>query len=102
VRDIPRSTFAHQDEARFIPLSAGNGELILLTYLRGPKGLTHKSRQTLSFITEVLMLSNIREIQGQYYHTCHKYYSCQWLSSAMNEHYQIQQVQMIIKRHLVH
>jgi len=41
VRDIPRSTFAHQDEARFIPLSAGNGELILLTYLRGPKGLTY-------------------------------------------------------------
>jgi len=40
VRDIPRSTFAHQDEARFIPLSAGNGELILLTYLRGPKGLS--------------------------------------------------------------
>jgi len=39
VRDIPRSTFAHQDEARFIPLSAGNGELILLTYLHGPKGL---------------------------------------------------------------
>jgi len=39
VRDIPRSTFAHQDEARFIPLSADNGELILLTYLRGPKGL---------------------------------------------------------------
>jgi len=39
VRDIPRSTFAHQDEARFIPLSAGNGKLILLTYLRGPKGL---------------------------------------------------------------
>jgi len=29
--------------------------------------------------SEVLMLSNIREIQGQYYHTCHKYYSCQWL-----------------------
>jgi len=42
VRDIPRSTFAHQDEARFIPLSAGNGELILLTYLRGPKGLKAK------------------------------------------------------------
>ena len=33
-------TFAHQDEERFFPLSAGNGELILLTYLRGPKGLS--------------------------------------------------------------
>jgi len=41
VRDFPRSTFAHQDEERFFPLSAGNGELILLTYLRGPKGLTN-------------------------------------------------------------
>jgi len=46
VRDIPRSTFAHQDEERFIPLSAGNGELILLTYLRGPKGLNQRNATT--------------------------------------------------------
>ena len=41
MRDFLRSTFAHQDEERFIPLSAGNGELMLLTYLRGPKELTY-------------------------------------------------------------
>jgi len=55
VRDIPRSTFAHQDEARFIPLSAGNGELILLTYLRGPKGLRRFCSSRMQHIVTIFL-----------------------------------------------
>jgi len=36
--DIPRSNFAVQDEERFTPPSAGNGELILLNYNQARKG----------------------------------------------------------------
>ena len=54
MRDIPRSTFAHQDEERFIPLSAGNGELILLTYLRGPKDRACATAQPVILFSQLI------------------------------------------------